>query len=118
MKQVKVKKSQLIDILKNNLENHIKEYNLAHELWVKTTIDLHKERIKNLKEFGKNIGENFGSEPVSQEKSYDRAIKMLEMSVDDEILLTEDEFSQYVMDQWAWSNHFKTITSSYIESRK
>lgn len=52
-------------------------------------------------------------EPQDHTGDYDRIITMLEMSVNDTIELTQQEFAQYVMDQWGWMQEFKTSASFY-----
>jgi hypothetical protein len=44
---------------------------------------------------------------------YDRALAMLQMSVNAEVTLQEHEFQQLVMDEWGWKREFQAITSSY-----
>jgi hypothetical protein len=117
MQDIRVKKDELIAKLKSNREAHVAEFRAAHAAWVETMIADYKARIKSLKEDNKDIGRGGGMEPVSQEKSYDRAIKMLEMSIDTEIVLPEHEFQQYVLDEWQWSQNFKSVTSTYVKSR-
>lgn len=53
------------------------------------------------------------AEPSSYVNSYDTAIRMLQMSTDDIIELSQQEFSQYVEDNWAWQGMFKSTTSFY-----
>jgi hypothetical protein len=117
MQDIRVKKDELIDKLKLNREAHVSEFTEAHAAWVETRIVDYKARIKSLKETSKDIGAGGGLEPVSQEKSYDRAIKMLEMSIDTEIVLPEHEFQQYVLDEWQWSQNFKSVTATYAKSK-
>ena len=38
---------------------------------------------------------------------------MLEMSVDDEIELTEEEFSNIILDDWNWKRNFARLNSNY-----
>jgi hypothetical protein len=44
--------------------------------------------------------------PEDHTRDYDRAIAMVEMSVDDTIALSEHDFAQYVMDDWGWQGQF------------
>lgn len=37
----------------------------------------------------------------------------LEMSVDDEIVLDESSFAEYVMDDWDWQHQFLSDSSAY-----
>ncbi|KKM74264.1 hypothetical protein LCGC14_1402120 [marine sediment metagenome] len=53
-------------------------------------------------------------EPEDHTADYDRVIRMLEMSVDEEVELHEDDFSRYVMDQWEWARSFASNTMAYV----
>ena len=53
-------------------------------------------------------------EPMNQTSDYKRAIGMLEMSVEDVIELTQDEYSCYVLDEWRWSGQFAITSSRYL----
>jgi ATP-dependent 26S proteasome regulatory subunit len=52
-------------------------------------------------------------EPQSFVGSYDTAIRMMEMSVDEVIELSQGEFSQYVEDKWSWHQTFASTTMLY-----
>ena len=51
--------------------------------------------------------------PVSYEDSYTRAIRMLELSIDDVVELDEATFNQLVLDEWTWKNSFTTSSTFY-----
>ena len=51
--------------------------------------------------------------PIDQTKEYDRAVRMLELAVDENIELTEVQFANYVMDEWQWSQHFMAMNAMY-----
>ncbi len=51
--------------------------------------------------------------PQSFVKEYDYAIKMLEMSASEEVLLTGHDFAQLVMDDWSWRNSWRLTASKY-----
>ncbi|MBA2774756.1 MAG: hypothetical protein H0U36_12045, partial [Nocardioidaceae bacterium] len=44
---------------------------------------------------------------------YDRVLTMAEMSVEDVIELTADDFAMYVMDQWHWKQTCTETTGFY-----
>ena len=127
MREVKVNRQDLLTKVRENRALHVSEYRAACEGYKEQAIarideiaaEL-REKIANLKA-GKMIdlvAVRFGLDaPRSYEKSYDQAIAMLEMSVDDEITLTDHEFAQYVLDDWEWQEHFKTETASYSRGR-
>lgn len=52
-------------------------------------------------------------EPLDHTRDYDRIIRMLEMSVNNEIVITESEFNNYVLDDWSWKRQFMQTTRSY-----
>lgn len=51
--------------------------------------------------------------PASHEKDYDAVISMLEMSVDETITIRADEHACYVMDDWTWKNDFENTKALY-----
>jgi len=53
------------------------------------------------------------SKVPSHEASYKRAIRMLELSVEDIIEVEEDIFNQLVLDEWSWKNQFVNLTLLY-----
>lgn len=56
--------------------------------------------------------------PEDHTKDYNRVIAMVEMSVEANIELTAVEFSQYVMDEWAWRADFIGTASNYTASAR
>lgn len=113
MGTVTVNRVNLLETVKANRQEHRKEFESA-------CVGYRKEAIKHLEEMldeakqGKRIRRAIGLvEPMDQTKDYDRIIKMLEMSVDEDIELTQSEFAQYVMDDWAWKGQFISSVSTY-----
>ncbi len=51
--------------------------------------------------------------PKEHTKDYDRALKMLEFSLDEEIILSQEEFAQYIMDDWGWQQEFTATNVMY-----
>ncbi len=113
MRAVKVKKDALLQIVK---ENRVKHYDLFDEAQSAYRTEVIKRLDIMLADAkaGKRIEMNIGLiAPVDQTPEYDRVIRMLEMSVDDEVTLTQDEFECYVMDQWAWSQQALMANTAY-----
>lgn len=123
MRNVRVKKEDLLGKIKANRESHIREYKEACAGYkdaalakIDEVFDELKDRIANLKEGHviELVAVHFGLEvPVSYESHYDRAIGMLEMSLDTEVEITSEEYQQYVMDDWQWKESFTTTAASY-----
>lgn len=51
--------------------------------------------------------------PANHVKAYDTAIKMLEMTVDREITMSSQEYSQYIEDRWSWQERFLNTAAEY-----
>jgi len=113
MKTVKVNKDELINKLKENRAKHRDVFEAALEGYRGKCYEVLQERIDQLRQ-GKRINMYFNlSEPQDQTKDYDRALTMLEMSVDDLIEIDERSFQCYVMDDWDWREAFKASNSMY-----
>ena len=124
-REVKVKRDELLIVLRKNREQHIKDYKEACAGYRQAALarideifsDL-RAKINGLKE-GQTIaiiGLQFGLVvPVSHEKAYDQIIRMMEMSVDDEITLTCSQFGCFVMDDWDWKEQWSASNSMYLK---
>lgn len=111
---IKVQKAELLQKLLDNREAHVAEYNEALE-------GFKKERIRELEKFlvnaieEKEVPQSITFDvPKSHESDYTTVIEMLEMSVDEEIYITMQEFRQYVQDKWSWKGAFSLTNSKYI----
>ena len=51
--------------------------------------------------------------PHSYENSYDKSIRMLELSIDEVIEIDARTFNELVLDDWTWKQTFSTTNSSY-----
>lgn len=112
--EVKVKKAQLIEVLKKNVEEHVKIFEEAKEGYLKKGIELLETKLSEIKKSGQLNDLNFHlTKPVSYEKEYTKAISMLEWSVDDELILDHQQFSNFVLDDWSWSRGFYTSNALF-----
>lgn len=118
MKQVKVKKEELLDRLLVNRANHKAKVDdaivgykkLVREKLEEMLADANKNKVVALYELASI------RMPMDMTEEYDKAIAMLEMSVEDEIIITSQEFSNFVQDNWDWSHTFHTTNSAYYSS--
>ena len=113
MREVNIKKSDLLPVLTANRKKHREIFLEAQEGYRKQAIDELERMLKEARD-GKNIRRSVTlHEPVDQTSDYDRVIRMLEMSDDEVVKLDETEFSCYVLDQWHWRLKFLTSNSTY-----
>ena len=52
--------------------------------------------------------------PISHSDDYQKAIRMLELSIYDQVTLSSTEFDQFVLNNWAWKIDFLTSTVTYL----
>ena len=113
MKMVKVKKSELLEILKKNRQSHRTMFEKAQKGYRKEAIRLLDEALKDARE-GRKVKTFIQLDaPIDQTEDYDVAIKMVEMSVDGNIELSEQDFKCYILDQWHWRQICLTTNSFY-----
>lgn len=118
MKSVNVYKKELLTVLRENRTKHVNEYLSAVTVYRDDVVARLKKMLSDAKVEAQKTEPKFDlridlDAPKSYVESYDTAIKMLEMSTDEIIELSLQEFSQYVEDKWSWAAAFKSVTSIY-----
>jgi hypothetical protein len=114
MDTVKVNRDELLKAVQSNREQHRNTFEKACVGYRKEVIARLDAMLTDAKA-GKRIVQSVGLiEPMDQTKDYDRAIRMLQMSVDETIELSQTEFAQYVMDDWRWKDQFTNSTMNYV----
>ena len=116
MKSVKLNKKELLGIVRENKAKHILAYKEAVEDYLEAARNIVNYNVDRVNE--RTIEaiakcKNMPVAPKSYEDEYERAIRMLELSVDKEIELEADVFNQLVLDEWAWKNSFAVMASTY-----
>lgn len=119
MKEVKLNKNELLKIVRENREKHITEFDEAVKDYKILVLKISTDNLKfaktgELEKFKKIKA--LPAAPVSYQNSYDRAIRMLELSIDDEIVLDDTIFNQLVLDDWAWKQSFTASSMLYKNS--
>lgn len=116
MHAIKMKRLELLEIVKANKITHIANFLESVEDYKQVVLKLTTGNMKlaktgNLEEFKKM--KTLPSAPQSYESSYKKAIRMLELSIEDVIEVEEDVFNQLVEDEWAWSRNFSATMALY-----
>jgi hypothetical protein len=116
MNAINVDKAKLIETLKANREKHRKIFLEAQEGYREQVV-AELDKMLDEARSGKKIRRAIHLiEPMDQTKDYDRAIAMLEMSVDATVALEEHDFQSYVLDQWGWKSQFNHSNALYSKS--
>ena len=116
MQTVKINKAELLTVVKANREQHRKIFDEAITGYRECAIKELDAMLAEAKT-GKRIRRSVSLvEPVDQTREYDKAIRMLEMSVEDVIELEDHEFSNYVLDDWGWKKSFLASNRAYSKT--
>ena len=99
MQNLTFDKKELILTVKKNHTKHVSTFEKALDQYQKRMIKFLKSKLseaeKEIRGFQVNVNLY---PPVDYSSDYNKIIKMLEMSEEEQIELTEKEFDQYVMD--------------------
>lgn len=118
MNQVVVEKARLIETIKANRTKHLEAFEeaaMGYRKAVAEMLENFKVQLEQQMATPIEICNAFGKleEPKNYLREYDRILQMLDMSVEDQIILAEHEFQQYVMDEWNWSRGFQGLVRTY-----
>ena len=113
IQHVVVMKDSLIHALKKNRDGHRAQYEEAHAGYRKALIETVGKMYDDAKK-GLDVQHVIHLDiPEDHTKEYDRLVGMLEMGIDDKILITAQEYSQFVMDDWGWKERFISTSNAY-----
>jgi hypothetical protein len=116
MEEVTIKKDEVLSVLKANRTNHRKIFEEALEGYKKKMIETLENSLADARA-GKLTTLHISlPKPQDQTRDYDRAIKMLEMSIADSVTLSEQDFACYIQDDWMWKRQFLTSNAFYSGS--
>ncbi len=116
MNSVKMNRKELLKIVKDNQKKHVAQYEESVADYKLAVVKLAKANLKlantgDLAEIRKM--KNRIDAPQSYEDNYTRAIRMLELSVEDVIEIEEHIFNQLVLDEWGWKQQFTAMSAMY-----
>jgi hypothetical protein len=116
MRSVIVNKAELMKVLQDNKKKHVKDFEESVKDYKKAALKVAKEHVElaktgDLDQIAKIRA--MPQRPTSYEDSYNRAIRMMEMSIEENIELEEQIFNQLVLDEWSWKNNFVATGALY-----
>ena len=120
MKEVRMEKAKLLAILKKNRDEHREIFLEAQKAYRQRAIEVLDQQLKLARDGKQFVLQEIVQlvAPEDHTGDYDRAIKMLEFTVDETIVLSAADFSNLVQDQWAWSRQWAFSNSRYVDSPK
>jgi len=115
--KVTVRRTELLEALRGNRTKHAADY--AESLvGFKAAFIEEAEKLLAAAKAGKTDKQVIGlAEPKDYTKDYDRVIRMMEMCTADEVTVTEQQFSQFVLDEWQWQAQFNATKMRYSNAR-
>jgi hypothetical protein len=118
LKSVRVSKGFLLEKLETNKVEHEKAYYQILDARQDKVVEVLKEELKKAKADRTYQPTLYVPLPENHVKDYERAITILNASLDKEFELTSSEFDQYVNDDWQWKTTFMTTSGCYIPMTK
>ncbi len=116
MQKIKVKKADLLGILRKNRDAHKAVFLEAQEGFRKAVVAALEQRLEVARK-GKRVDQYLHlAEPENRTRDYDRTISMLEMDLSDTVELSETDYAQYVLDDWDWKRQFLGTNRAYSSS--
>lgn len=113
MDQIKVEKKELLKIMKKNRKAHHDIVVEAQEGFRAKVVERLDEMLK-LASKGKKIDINVGlTMPQDFTAEYDTIIGMLELDTSDVVKLDQQQYKQWVEDDWGWTRSFTTSNAFY-----
>jgi hypothetical protein len=117
LKSVRVSKDFLLQKLETNKVEHEKTYYEILDARHTKVIETLKGEMKKVKADKMYQPVLYVPLPENHVKDYERAITILNASLDTEFELTSSEFDQYVNDDWQWKSGFVTVSGCYIPTK-
>jgi hypothetical protein len=116
VKDIVVPKETLLAKLRENRDAHQAIFEEAVEGYKKRAVELLEGHIERIRKGSLERVHVVLPMPENHKDDYDRVIAMLEMDISNTVEIPEDDFTAYVMDDWAWKHGFLTSTASYSDT--
>ena len=114
MKNIKANVKELLEILTKNHDLHHDIFIAAQKIYRSEVIRRLDKALQDAKDGKEFPGSIHIQSPEDHTKDYARVIRMLELSVDENIELDERDVEVYVLDRWSWSHNWATSNFQYL----
>jgi len=115
MKNILVKKTDLIELVQKNKKTHLEQYELAIEGYWKTMAEKADELREKAAARAKPVNVVINIfKPQNHLEEYETALKMLEMHQSGTIEISKEEFEKYALDKWSWKREWALSNSTYL----
>lgn len=113
---ISVDKAQLLTTLELNRRDHGTAYEKAKGGYIKVTSAQLKDYLTQLAEGELLIQRFIPAPPEDHTDDYDDVIEMMKWAQGASIELTQQQFKQYVQDDWGWKEAWVTSNTAYLQA--
>jgi len=116
MRDVQIKKVELLERLQTNRDNHHGVYEKALDAYQAKVTELLESLVQRARQ-GKVIPQDALYKlplPEDHTEDYNVAIEMLQHEEREILTLSQQEFRRYFLDRWEWEQSFHANTQSYV----
>lgn len=111
MRIVRIDKERLLEIIEANKEKYVADLREARAAYLLKAKEELSAALKNVTAF--NSVHVLIQAPVDQTAEYNKVIQMLELTTDTVIELTNNEFDQFVNNEWNFVHNLRALSASY-----
>lgn len=118
--EITVSVQELINHLKANKENHIKDFQEAREIYLTKVTEHLTTALESAKSgvFHKNNFNHNMHQPIDKSAEYDKYIGMLNMAQETDMKISTYQYDCFVNDEWEWVSQSKSISAIYKSMQK
>jgi hypothetical protein len=116
MQKLSFEKAFLVQRISENRKTHEQVYQEAKVTYRAKAEEALEARLRLVKSDGKFDLAFDLAVPFNHLEDYDLVLLMLKQCQENTVELTQEEYSQYVLDNWNWRRHFLTSNSRYSET--
>lgn len=116
MQQVTVKVADLLEKIKANRETHRADFEAALEGFKIRAVEELERRLADVKAGNKVAVYVNLPLPEDHTDEYDTLISMFQMEVNDTVVIEQQEYSWYVLNNWDWMQRWTTSNASYTQA--
>ena len=110
-----IKREDLLERVKKAREAHVEQYKKAKASWKKKLLAAAQAIVDAGERVRKYPGvlTELSRMPTCHTASFDRAIKLLELTVEEQIALEPHDFDKLIMGKWSWRETFVYTNAAY-----
>lgn len=109
---IKVVKANLIEKIKENKENHVKEFAEAKHAYREEALRQLRTQLERVEEGALDAKLDLVT-PIDNSENYDKVIEMFDWEVEDVVELEQDEFKEYIQDKTDFAVRAKMSNTFY-----